>query len=84
MFCKEGIHWIYQKRDSRKSLYYRDKTALFLNFGTAKGTTEGQQKGQQRDTNKESKERKEKVDSVAATIILQNYLDIRKGKENGK
>lgn len=26
------------------------------------------------------KKRKEKVDSVAATIILQNYLDIRKGK----
>lgn len=30
------------------------------------------------------KKRKAKVDSVAATIILQNYLDIRKGKENGK
>ena len=26
------------------------------------------------------KKRKEKVDAVAATIILQNYLDIRKGK----
>lgn len=30
------------------------------------------------------KKRKEKVDAVAATIILQNYLDIRKEKENGK
>ncbi len=29
------------------------------------------------------KKRKSKVDGVAATIILQNYLDIRKGKENG-
>lgn len=29
------------------------------------------------------KKRKKKVDEVAATIILQNYLDIRKGKENG-
>lgn len=29
------------------------------------------------------KKRKEKVDSVAATIILQNYLDIRKGRNNG-
>jgi putative Holliday junction resolvase len=29
------------------------------------------------------KKRKSKVDSVAAIIILQNYLDIRKGKENG-
>lgn len=28
------------------------------------------------------KKRKEKVDTVAATIILQNYLDIRKEKEN--
>lgn len=28
------------------------------------------------------KKRKEKVDTVAATIILQNYLDIRKGQEN--
>lgn len=28
------------------------------------------------------KKRKEKVDTVAATIILQNYLDIRKGREN--
>ena len=30
------------------------------------------------------KKRKSKVDTVAATIILQNYLDIRKGKNNGK
>ena len=30
------------------------------------------------------KKRKSKVDTIAATIILQNYLDIRKGKENGK
>ena len=30
------------------------------------------------------KKRKEKVDTVAATIILQNYLDIRKGTNNGK
>ncbi len=30
------------------------------------------------------KRRKTKVDTIAATIILQNYLDIRKGKENGK
>lgn len=30
------------------------------------------------------KRRKAKVDTIAATIILQNYLDIRKGKENGK
>ena len=29
------------------------------------------------------KKRKKKVDEVAATIILQNYLDIRKGIENG-
>lgn len=29
------------------------------------------------------KKRKSKVDTIAATIILQNYLDIRKGKENG-
>ena len=29
------------------------------------------------------KKRKQKVDTIAATIILQNYLDIRKGKENG-
>lgn len=29
------------------------------------------------------KKRKEKVDTIAATIILQNYLDIRKEKENG-
>lgn len=29
------------------------------------------------------KKRKKKVDTIAATIILQNYLDIRKGKENG-
>ena len=28
------------------------------------------------------KKRKEKVDSVASTIILQNYLDIRKGMKN--
>ena len=28
------------------------------------------------------KKRKEKVDTVAATIILQNYLDIRQEKEN--
>ena len=28
------------------------------------------------------KKRKEKVDKVAATIILQNYLDIRKGMNN--
>ena len=27
------------------------------------------------------KKRKQKVDSIAATIILQNYLDIKKGKE---
>ena len=30
------------------------------------------------------KKRKSKVDTVAATIILQNYLDIRKGEKNGK
>lgn len=30
------------------------------------------------------KKRKANVDTIAATIILQNYLDIRKGKENGK
>ena len=30
------------------------------------------------------KKRKSKVDTVAATIILQNYLDIRKGNNNGK
>lgn len=30
------------------------------------------------------KKRKEKVDKLAATIILQNYLDIRKGIKNGK
>ncbi len=30
------------------------------------------------------KKRKEKVDTVAATIILQNYLDIRKEKEKWK
>lgn len=30
------------------------------------------------------RKRKSKVDEVAATIILQNYLDIRKGKENGQ
>lgn len=30
------------------------------------------------------KKRKTKVDTVAATIILQNYLDIRKENENGK
>lgn len=30
------------------------------------------------------KKRKEKVDEVAAVIILQNYLDIRKGMNNGK
>lgn len=29
------------------------------------------------------KRRKSKVDTIAATIILQNYLDIRKGKQNG-
>lgn len=29
------------------------------------------------------KKRKNKVDTIAATIILQNYLDIKKGKENG-
>ena len=29
------------------------------------------------------KKRKSKVDELAATIILQNYLDIRKGKKNG-
>lgn len=28
------------------------------------------------------KKRKSKVDNIAATIILQNYLDIRKGKNN--
>lgn len=28
------------------------------------------------------KKRKQKVDSVAATIILQNYLDIRKGQKH--
>lgn len=30
------------------------------------------------------KRRKSKVDTIAATIILQNYLDIRKGKQNGQ
>ena len=30
------------------------------------------------------KKRKAKVDTVAAIIILQNYLDIRKGKKDGK
>lgn len=30
------------------------------------------------------KKRKSKVDTVAATVILQNYLDIRKGEKNGK
>lgn len=30
------------------------------------------------------KKRKSKVDMVAATVILQNYLDIRKGEKNGK
>ncbi len=30
------------------------------------------------------RKRKKKVDTIAATIILQNYLDIRKEKENGK
>lgn len=30
------------------------------------------------------KKRKEKVDLIAATIILQNYLDIRKGNKNEK
>lgn len=30
------------------------------------------------------KKRKEKVDKLAAVIILQNYLDIRKGTNNGK
>ena len=30
------------------------------------------------------KKRKSKVDELAATIILQNYLDIRKGKKDGK
>ena len=30
------------------------------------------------------KKRKSKVDTVAATVILQNYLDIRKGNNNGK
>lgn len=30
------------------------------------------------------KKRKAKVDGLAATIILQNYLDIRKGMKNGK
>ena len=30
------------------------------------------------------RKRKKKVDQLAATIILQNYLDIRKGKNNGK
>ena len=29
------------------------------------------------------KKRKKKVDNIAATIILQNYLDIRKGQKNG-
>ena len=29
------------------------------------------------------KKRKSKVDELAATIILQNYLDIRKGMKNG-
>lgn len=29
------------------------------------------------------KKRKSKVDTVAATIILQSYLDIRKGQKNG-
>ena len=29
------------------------------------------------------KKRKKKVDALAATIILQNYLDIRKGQKNG-
>lgn len=29
------------------------------------------------------RKRKKKVDELAATIILQNYLDIRKEKENG-
>lgn len=30
------------------------------------------------------KKRKAKVDTIAAIIILQNYLDIRKGKKDGK
>ncbi len=30
------------------------------------------------------KKRKTKVDGLAATIILQNYLDIRKGKKHGQ
>ena len=30
------------------------------------------------------KKRKSKVDTVAATVILQNYLGIRKGEKNGK
>ena len=30
------------------------------------------------------KKRKSKVHTVAATVILQNYLDIRKGEKNGK
>lgn len=30
------------------------------------------------------KKRKTKVDTIAATIILQNYLDIRKGKKHEK
>lgn len=30
------------------------------------------------------KKRKSKVDTVAATVILQNYLDIRNGEKNGK
>ena len=34
------------------------------------------------DANISRKKRKQKVDTLAATIILQNYLDIRKGMKN--
>lgn len=56
-------------------------TGLPVEFSDERGTTITAH-GFLNETNTRGKKRKETVDAVAATIILQNYLDYRRNKMN--
>lgn len=56
-------------------------TGLPVDFSDERGTTITAH-GFLNETNTRGKKRKETVDAVAATIILQNYLDYRRNKMN--
>ncbi|MBQ2668090.1 MAG: Holliday junction resolvase RuvX [Clostridia bacterium] len=58
-----------------------DLTGLPVEFSDERGTTITAH-GFLNETNTRGKKRKETVDAVAATIILQNYLDYRRNKMN--